>query len=135
MAPESAHCMSGSMPDGTFVQVPALPDSPHDLQFPVQAVEQQTPCAQKLELHSTSLPQVAPTGFLPQLPWLQVLGAMQSVSAMHVVLHCPLALHWNGAHDVLVAPMQAPTPSQRPADRRFEPAHPESWQIVPAAYF
>ena len=49
------------------MQVPALDGNAHDLQVPVQAVEQQIPWAQKPELHSTSLPQVPPTGFLPQL--------------------------------------------------------------------
>jgi hypothetical protein len=57
------------------------------LQFPVQAVAQHAPCAQIPELQSTSTPQLAPIGFLPQLPLLQVLGAMQSVLAVQVVRH------------------------------------------------
>lgn len=72
------------------MQLPALPPgSPQDLQLPVQVVEQQAPCAQIPELQSTSAPQLAPIGFLPQLPPLQVLGAMQSASTVHVVLHAP----------------------------------------------
>jgi hypothetical protein len=134
--PSSVHCMSGSWPAGTLVQVPALDGSAHDLQLPVQAVEQQTPCAQVPELHSTSLPQVAPTGFLPQLPWLlQVLGAMQSVSSPQVVLHCPFVSHWKGAQVVLVAPAQVPVPSQRPAVMSMPSEHPGCWQMVPTEYF
>lgn len=82
-----AHWPSGSWPAGTLVQAPALPVSPQDLQLPVQAVEQQAPCAQIPELQSASAPQPAPIGFLPQLPLLQVVGAMQSASAVQVVLH------------------------------------------------
>ena len=82
-----AHWSSGSWPAGTLVQAPALPARPQDLQVPVQAVAQQAPWAQIPELQSVSVPQLAPIGFLPQLPLLQVLGAMQSASAVQVVLH------------------------------------------------
>jgi hypothetical protein len=135
IAPSSVHCMSGSWLAGTLVQVPALDDSAHDLQVPEQAVAQQTPWAQKPELHSTSLPQVAPTGFLPQLPRLQVLGAMQSVSEMQVVRHWPVESHWKGAHEVLSAPTQVPIPSQRPAVMSRPSLQPGCWQMVPAEYF
>ena len=68
VAPSSLHCMRGSWPAGTFVQVPALEGSAHDLHVPVHAVLQQTPCSHIPELHSGSLPHVAPMGFFPQLP-------------------------------------------------------------------
>jgi hypothetical protein len=136
-APESVHCMNGSWPAGTFAHVPALPVSAQDLQVPVQAAEQQTPCAHTVELHSASLPQVAPTGFLPQLPPMQLLGAMQSASVMQVVRQATVApvAQTNGAHVWLVPPAQAPRPSQRPSDVSVEPAHPDSWHFVPLEYF
>jgi hypothetical protein len=132
MAPASAHSMAGSCPAGTLVQVPALPESAHDLHVPEQAIEQQTPCAQIPELHSTPSPQVAPSGFLPQLPITHVLGATQLRSMVHVVRHCPLSPQVKGAHDWLAAPAQVPMPSQRPADCSEDPVHPACWQIVPA---
>ena len=114
------------------MQVPALPESAHDLHVPEQAVEQQTPCAQIPELHSTPSPHVAPSGFFPQLPMTQVLGATQFASAVHVVRHWPLSPHMNGAHDWLAAAAHVPMPSHRPADCSDDPAHPACWQIVPA---
>ena len=39
--PASAHCASGSWPEGTLVHVPMLLVSAHDWQVPVQAVLQQ----------------------------------------------------------------------------------------------
>jgi hypothetical protein len=133
MAPASAHCMSGSIPAGTLVHVPPLPGSAHDLQVPAQVVAQQTPVAQMLELHSASAPQVAPSGFLPQLPLTQVAGGTQSVSFMHVVAHWPFVPHMNGAQDCDPAVGQAPPwPSQRPADVSVEPLQPAVWHIVPA---
>jgi hypothetical protein len=85
--------MSGSWPAGTLVQVPSLWGIAHDLQVPVHAVVQHAPCEQMPELHSALAPQLAPSGFLPQLPAMQELGAVQSASVLHVVLHCPLDAH------------------------------------------
>ena len=78
---------SGSSPAGTSVQVPALPATAHDLQVPVQAVMQQTPWAQMPELQSSSIAHVPPSGRLPQLPALQVFGAVQSPSTEQVIMH------------------------------------------------
>ena len=96
--PCSSHWASGSCPAGTLMQVPALPWTAHDLQVPVQAVAQQTPWAQNAELQSAFVPQLAPIGFLPQLPDTQNPVA-QSLSIEHVVLHCPPVPQMNGAHD------------------------------------
>jgi hypothetical protein len=116
------------------VQAPALPVRLQDLQVPVHAVEQQAPCAHMPELQSRSAPQLAPMGFLPQLPLLQVLGAMQSASVVQVVLHWPVVPHMNGAHDCPVMVGQAaPVPSQRPAKVNVEPVHPAFWQTTPGA--
>jgi hypothetical protein len=60
---------------------------------------QQLPCAHRPELQSLSAPQLAPIGFLPQLPFRQVAPVAQSVSALQVVLHWPLAAQVKGAHD------------------------------------
>jgi hypothetical protein len=117
------------------MQVPALPAIAHDLQVPVQAVAQQTPCAQIPELQSPSAPQVAPIGFLPQLPATQKLPVVQSLSLAHVVLHCPADPHMNGMQDWLAGAAQAPLPSQRPAKVRVVPVHPAVWQAMPAGYF
>jgi hypothetical protein len=71
-APASLHWPSGSMPSGTFLQVPSLPATAQDLHVPEQAAMQQRPCAQIVEKHSSSTPQGAPIGFFPQLPFTQV---------------------------------------------------------------
>jgi hypothetical protein len=70
-----------------LVQAPALPVMPHERQRPSQAVMQQVPWAQIPELQSVSAPQLAPIGFLPQLPFRQVAPVAQSMSAVHVILH------------------------------------------------
>jgi hypothetical protein len=57
--------------------------SAHDRQVPVQAPAQQIPCSQKPELHSPGAAQVVPTGFLPQLPAMQLLGELQSADDPH----------------------------------------------------
>ena len=106
------------------MQVPALPATAHDLQVPVQAVEQQTPWAQMPELQSPLAPQLAPGGSLPQLPDTQKLPAAQSLFVAQVVLHCPAAPHMNGAQDWLGGAAQAPLPSQRPANASVYPVHP-----------
>jgi hypothetical protein len=60
--------------------------------MPEQAVEQQTPWAQKFELHSASVVQAAPFGFLPQLPLMQVLGARHSAFVVHGIIPQLVAL-------------------------------------------
>lgn len=52
----------------------------------MQAVAQQTPCAQKPELHSVPAAQALPSGFFEQVPPLQTLGETQSPSAVQLVL-------------------------------------------------
>ena len=66
-----------------------MPVSAHDRQVPVHAVPQQIPCSQNPELHSPAAAQVAPIGFLPQLPVRQVLGALQSPSPPQVMRQVP----------------------------------------------
>ena len=93
--PWSAHSLFASCPAGTDAQVPAVPVSAHDTQVPVHAVEQQTPCAQKLCVHWLAVVQGWPSASLPQLMLTQLLGATQSVAALvQVVLHAVAEAHW-----------------------------------------
>ena len=89
LAPRSLHWFSGSMPFGTLVQVPTVPASAHDWQVPAHAVAQQTPWAQTFESHSPAAAHAAPSGFVVQLPPMQVNGATQSLLTVHVVRHAP----------------------------------------------
>jgi hypothetical protein len=117
-----------------LVHDPALPDRLQDLQSPVQAVEQQAPCAQIPDLQSVAAPQLAPGGFSPQLPETQKLPLVQSASTEQVVLQAPVDAQVHGAQGWLVAAGQAaPVPSQRPAKVSVEPLQPACWQITPEA--
>jgi hypothetical protein len=131
----SAHCCSGSCPAGTSVQTPALPASAHDWQRPVQAVMQQVPWAQMPVLQSLSAAQLAPSGCLPQVPFMQLAPVVQSASLVQLVLHWPPGPQTNGAHDWGRVAPQAPLPSQRPANVSVEPLHPGLEQVTPATYF
>ena len=53
-------------------QVPLLPPSAHDMQVPVQALVQQTPCWQKPEAHSAAVVQAVPGDLSTQAPELQM---------------------------------------------------------------
>ncbi len=71
------------------MQVPSFLATAHDMQVPVQTVEQQTPCAQCIDMQSASAAQLAPGGLRPQLPLLQLLPTEQSASAVQTVLQEP----------------------------------------------
>jgi hypothetical protein len=86
-APASAHWSSGSWPAGTGVHVPAAAASAQDMQVPLQAVWQQTFCAQMPEAHSDPVAHEAESGFLPQLAAVQTLPVVQSADVMQVVRH------------------------------------------------
>ena len=85
------------------MHVPTLPAWLQDSQVPLQASSQQTPCgAQNVDRHSVPAAQVVPLGLPPtQVPFMQVLGATQSVLPVQVVLQVPFALQVNGRHWVL----------------------------------
>ena len=117
------------------MQVPALPVTSHDLQFPVQVVAQQTLWAQWADLQSVSAPQLAPGGLSPQLPETQKFPLVQSASAEQVVLHWPVVPQVKGAHDWLAGAVQVPIPSQRPANVSVLVLQPALWQATPATYF
>ena len=71
-------------------QVPFVPVSAQDMQVPVQAALQQTPCAQWVEPQSESAVQAEPGPFLPQLPPMQKFPVEQSASTVQVVLQTPV---------------------------------------------
>jgi hypothetical protein len=123
--------VAGACPAGIGEQVPAEPLSAHDRQVPVQAVSQQTPCAQKPETHDAAVAQAAPGGSLPQLPLLQTLGATQSALVVQVALHMP-APQPNGSHMAVVALRQVPAPSQVRAWVNVDAVHEAAPQLVPA---
>jgi hypothetical protein len=133
VTPSSPHSPFGSWPSGTLRQVPSLPPIAHDRQVPVQVVPQHLPCAQIMEKHSSLMPQVAPIGFLPQLPATQLLGATQSASDVHVVRHVfPSGAHWNGVQGCVVAPEHPPALSQVPVVVRMNPTQASAAHTTPA---
>lgn len=87
--PRFAHWFNGSAPAATLVHVPTDPASAQDWQVPAHAVAQQTPWAQTFDSHSPAAAHAAPTGFVVQLPPMQVNGATQSLLTAHVVRHAP----------------------------------------------
>src|SRR5262252_1750756 len=111
-----------------------LPGSAQERHVPVQAVPQQIPSSQKPELHSAALPQVAPIGFLPQLPALQLVGATQSASPAQMTMHLALLPQVNGAHDCAAGATHAPSPSQRDAACSIVPVQVCDAQTVPEGY-
>jgi hypothetical protein len=92
-APESAHWFSGSLSAGMAVQTPLLAASAHDVQMPVQAPAQQTPCWHEPDAHSLAAAQSAPFTFLPQIVPLQTLPFEQSALVAHAVLQEPVVPH------------------------------------------
>jgi hypothetical protein len=80
---------TGAAPAPTGEQVPTVPVSAHDMQVPVQAALQQTPCAQKPDAQSDPRPdgQAPPIGILPQLMATQVFPDVHSLVAPHIVRH------------------------------------------------
>lgn len=74
--------------------MPTEPVNAHDAQVPAHAVVQQTPWAQKFELHWLFIMHAAPTGSLPQLMLTQLLGATQSAAVLvQVVLQAVALAH------------------------------------------
>ena len=93
-------------------------------------MEQQTPCAQKFELHMAFEVHGAWSGSLPQLivVVLQLLGDVQSAVLAHVILHAVAVLQMYGSQSVAVTVRQTPAPSQVRCGVSVAPTH------VPAAH-
>jgi hypothetical protein len=111
----------GQLPDGSGVPVGTSEQTPRTMEMQVlhavlQAVSQQTPCAQKLLRHSEATEQVAPFSFSPHEFASQVNGITHWLLFVHAVkqrvtplqtyglhgcrsgaTHWPLALHSDGA--------------------------------------
>ncbi len=79
------------------MHTPTDPASAHDLHEPVQAVEQQTPCAQNPDRHSLPLEQANPGGPWPHVLLTQLLPAEQFASVVHAEKQRE-PLHAKGAH-------------------------------------
>jgi hypothetical protein len=72
---------------------PRLPGIAQERQVPLQAVAQQTDCAQKPEAHSAAAAQVAPGGFGPQLPFTQAAPPTQSALVLQRSRQLPAPSH------------------------------------------
>jgi len=130
--PLSAHWPSGSLPAGTAVQAPSLPGTAHDMQLPVHIPLQHTPCWQLVELQSSPVVHVAPSGFLPQLPLLHTLPAAQSALAAHVFRQALAALvsHTYGSQGRPEIGLHTPA-SQRDASVSVDPLQVAWRQVAP----
>jgi hypothetical protein len=122
----------GAVPEGTGVQVPALPASAHDMQVPVQALVQQTPCWQRPEAHSEALEHGLPGVLSAQAPELQTLGETQSASAEHEALQVVAVLQVRlPGQAAAVTGLQVPAPSQVCAGVSVETLHTAAAHCVP----
>jgi hypothetical protein len=93
-APSSGQAPFEAPCAGMGVQVPAEAGAgrAQERQAPLHALAQQTPCSQKPEAHWAALVQPAARSFLRQTPPMQVLGAVQWASVVHVVRQTLLAV-------------------------------------------
>ena len=101
--------------------------------MPLQAVVQQTPCAQIVDAHSLPVAHAAPGGFGPQLPFTHAAPATQSADVAQVARHLPSPPHVYGAHELLVAAPHSPSPSHSAANVTVDPVQLGVLQIVPRA--
>ena len=76
----------------------------------MQALAQQTFCAQKPEPHDAPVVQACPFGKGPQVPAVQTLGAAQSASEAQLVLHVPVPPQPYGLQGCAAPVTQAPLP-------------------------
>jgi hypothetical protein len=125
--------VASTVPAATGAQVPCVPLRPHDWQLPHKATAQQNPSVQWPLAHAASLLQAVPPplSVLHVPPW-QTAGAVQSASAMQVVLH-PDALQANGTQAVEDAGPQVPVPLQVAAAVKVPAVHDAPLQVVPFA--
>jgi hypothetical protein len=141
MLAETGHLpCSSAPPDGMFAHVPWLPGTLHAWQVPHDADAQQTPSTHVRPLKQSFVTVQA----LPcetKVPHLLVMGS-QLVPVAHceltvqVVLQSVVPLHANCPHELVVAVLHTPLPSQVRALVRVEdPAGQlDPTQTVPAAY-
>jgi len=107
-APASRQVPAGSgPPSATFVQMPIVVGSAHDLHTLTHGVAQQTPCAQLPDPHSFRSQQNAPFGLRPHELALQTFPAEQLSSTVQAPKQ-RAPLHANGAHRTASGATQAP---------------------------
>ena len=114
------------------MQAPTVPASAHDWQAAPHAELQQTPCAQKPDIHSPPAPQATPIPFLVQLPPMQVLGDTHSASTVQVLRQAAPPQAY-GSHVDVVAAWQVPLPLHDRVDVSVEPVQLAAAHCVPAA--
>jgi hypothetical protein len=126
--PAAARGSGTSAPTAT--QRPRALGSAQNWHCPSQADSQQTPSAQKPDLHWLLWVQSWPSPRMPQLPLLQVAGATQSASEVQASLH---ASPWQmeGAQLIGDPTTQVPLPSQVEAGVSAPPAHEGGRQTLP----
>jgi hypothetical protein len=131
-APVSVHWVDGvgAWPAGTCLQVPTLFVRLQAVQFPVQALLQQTLLTQKPDWQAAGVWQSCPTESLPQLLATQVAGALQSALVEQVVLQAPLEPQPQGSQSVDVTVWQVPAPSQVAAAVNTSPEQVDGMQTV-----
>lgn len=103
--------MMSRSPLATLLQTPRDAVNAHDLQTPVHADSQQTPCSQKFETHSFLPRQMAPFGLRPHDPFTHTAGDWQSTSAVHDGLQESVP-HVKGKQGRVAGVTQVPAPSQ-----------------------
>src|SRR5579871_1310835 len=135
-APWSVHWVVGlgGWPPRIEVQVPTVPERLQELQVPAQALLQQTPCAQKFELHIAAAVHGWPMASLPQLVPVQLAGEVQSVLLPHVVLQVPPVPQAYGSQRVEVTVLHDPAPSQKRAGVSVSPTQVPDAHCVPVPY-
>jgi len=106
--------MTSTVPFAMLLHTPADAVSAHDLQMPVHAVWQHTPCSQKPERHSFLLAQMAPFALRPQKPPVQTAGGRQSAFVVHEGLQAAgrVVPQRYGKQDIVPGVTQMPAPSQ-----------------------
>jgi hypothetical protein len=109
VTPAAARGSGTSAPTST--QRPSALGSAQYEHWPWQADSQQTPSAQKPDLHWVPPVQAWPRPRMPQLPFTQLLGGTQSASDWHASMHAS-PLHMEGAQLMGEPTTQVPLPSQ-----------------------
>jgi hypothetical protein len=115
----------------TDTQRPSAEGSPQFMHLPVQVESQQTPSAQKPDLHWLVLLQGWPSPRRPQLPPAQTWGTAQSPLPAQTTLQAPSA-QMDGEQLMGEPARQVPLPSQLEAGVSPPPEHAGALQMVPA---
>jgi hypothetical protein len=118
---------------GTFTQRPSASGRAQNTQRPVQAESQQTLSTHWFDWHSALCWQLWPRPFLPQLPFWQELGAMQSALLAQLPRQVLFA-HMKGAQLIGALDTQEPSPSHTLGGTKLAPEQEPGRQSVPPAW-